>query len=164
MSDYLADAFQRVFEHIEHDGIKKGVDEKGIDKFINECAMLAGITGFASGVGGFATMIVGVPVDVINNIVQQFRVTLAVIYIKKGSYTVPSFKDFMKIVGMSVGVEVGAVFTQAVLVTIAGQILTRMTASTAAKAIPLLGGAIGAGVNYGFIKAIGASLKKIDLK
>jgi hypothetical protein len=163
MSDLIADAFQGIFEHIQHDGIKKGVDQKGIDKFIGECAGLAAASGFASGVGGVATMVVGVPVDVINNIIQQFRVTLAVIYVRKGSYTVPSFKDFMKIVGMSVGVEVGAVATRAVLVTIAGQLLTRMTASTAAKAIPLLGGVIGAVVNYGFIKAIGASMKKIDL-
>ena len=80
---FIAESFYQVFDSIDEFAIKKGVDEMGIDKFISHCALLAAGTGAANGLGGFTTMIVGVPVDVVNNIFQQFRVTLAVIYYKK---------------------------------------------------------------------------------
>ena len=134
----------------------------GIDGFINHCAILAATTGAASGFGGFATMIVGVPFDVINNVLQQFRVTLGVIYYKKGVYKV-SFAELIKIVGVSIGVEVGATLTKSVMISIANKILVRLSAATAGKAVPFLGAAIGGSVNYGFVKAIGAAVKRIDM-
>lgn len=60
-------------------------------------------------------MIVGVPVDVVNNVIQQFRVALGVIYCRKGVYNV-SFSELMKIVGVSIGVEVGATLTKSVMI------------------------------------------------
>lgn len=159
---FLVDAFKEVFESINKNGIKKGVDEKGIDGFIRHCAWLACGTGAACGFGGFGTMIVGVPVDVINNVFQQFRVTLGVIYHKKGTYNV-SFEELMKIVGISVGVEVGATLTKVVMFKIAQQILVRMSVGAAGKIIPLFGAVIGGSVNYMFITGIGASVKKINM-
>jgi hypothetical protein len=158
----LLKSFKTAFASINQHEIKKGVDEMGIDKFINHCALLAATTGAATGFGGFATMLVGVPVDVINNVLQQFRVTLGVIYHKKGVYKV-SFTDLMKIVGVSIGVEVGATLTKAVMLSIANKILVRLSAATAGKAIPFLGAAVGGSVNYGFIKVIGKAVKAIDM-
>jgi hypothetical protein len=160
--ELIAKSLKQVFDSVDQYAIKKGVDEMGIDKFISHCAGLAAGTGVANGIGGFATMIVGVPVDVVNNIFQQFRVTLAVIYHKKGVYQV-SFTDFIKIVGISLGVEAGATVTQAILINIAGKILARLSASTAGKAIPLVGGLIVGSVNYGFIHFIGKSVQEIDM-
>ena len=134
----------------------------GIDGFINQCAILAATTGAASGFGGFTTMIVGVPFDVINNVLQQFRVTLGVIYYKKGVYKV-SFAELIKIVGVSIGVEVGATLTKSVMISIANKILVRLSAAAAGKAVPFLGAAIGGSVNYGFVKAMGAAVKRIDM-
>ncbi len=158
----LVDSFKKVFESMNNEGIKESVDKNGIDHFISNCALLAATTGAASGFGGFTTMVVGVPADVINNVIQQFRVTLGVIYYKKGVYKV-SFSEFMTIVGLSVGVEVGVSITKSVMISIANKILIRLSASTAGKAIPFLGAAIGGSVNYGFIKAIGAAVKKVDM-
>ena len=158
----LVKSFQKVFESMNNEGIKESVDRNGIDKFISDCALLAATTGAASGFGGFTTMIVGVPADVINNVIQQFRVTLGVIYHKKGVYKV-SFSEFMTIVGVSLGVEVGVSITKSVMISIASKILIRLSASTAGKAIPFLGAAIGGSVNYGFIKAIGVAVKKVDM-
>lgn len=158
----LVNSFQKVFESMNNEGIKESVDKNGIDKFISDCALLAATTGAASGFGGFTTMIVGVPADVINNVIQQFRVTLGVIYHKKGVYKV-SFSEFMTIVGVSLGVEVGVSITKSVMISIASKILIRLSASTAGKAIPFLGAAIGGSVNYGFIKAIGSAVKKVDM-
>ncbi|NER27943.1 MAG: hypothetical protein F6J89_09975 [Symploca sp. SIO1C4] len=160
--DILVNSFKTVFEKMNQEGIKDSVDKKGIDKFISDCALLAATTGAASGFGGFSTMIVGVPADVINNVFQQFRVTLGVIYYKKGVYKV-SFSEFMKIVGVSLGVEAGATLTKAVMISIANKILIRLSASTAGKAVPFLGAFVGGSVNYGFIRAMGAAVKKIDM-
>jgi GUN4-like len=161
-TNILAQSFQKIFESINQFDIKKKVDKMGIDGFINQCAILAATTGAASGFGGFATMIVGVPFDVLNNVLQQFRVTLAVIYYKKGVYKV-SFAELIKIVGVSIGVEVGATLTKSVMINVANKILVRLSASVAGKAVPFLGAAIGGSVNYGFVKAVGAAVKRIDM-
>ncbi len=158
----LVDSFKKVFENMNKEGIKESIDQHGIDKFISNCASYAAITGAASGFGGFSTMIVGVPADVVNNVVQQFRVTLGVIYHRKGVYNI-SFSEFMKIVGVSLGVEAGATLTKSVMISIANKILIRLSASSAGKAVPFLGAFIGGSVNYGFVKAIGIAVKKIDM-
>ncbi|MDZ8183425.1 MAG: hypothetical protein RMX96_00990 [Nostoc sp. ChiSLP02] len=160
--DLLVNSFRQVFENMNKEGIKDSIDKNGIDRFISDCALLAATTGAASGFGGFSTMIVGVPVDVINNVIQQFRVTLGVIYHKKGVYKV-SFSQFMKIVGVSLGVEIGASLTKSVMIAIANKILVRLSASSAGKAVPFLGAVIGGSVNYGFIRAIGSAVKRIDM-
>lgn len=161
-TNILSQSFQKIFESINQFEIKKKVDEMGIDGFINQCAIIAATTGAASGFGGFTTMIVGVPFDVLNNVLQQFRVTLGVIYYQKGVYKV-SFAELIKIVGVSVGVEVGATLTKSVMINLANKILVRLSASIAGKAVPFLGAAIGGSVNYGFVKAIGAAVKRIDM-
>lgn len=161
-TNILAQSLEKIFESINQFEIKKKVDKMGIDGFINQCAVLAATTGAASGFGGFTTMIVGVPFDVINNVLQQFRVTLGVIYYKKGIYKV-SFSELITIVGVSIGVEVGATLTKSVMISIANKIIVRLSASAAGKAVPFLGAAIGGSVNYGFVKAIGAAVKRIDM-
>lgn len=161
-TNILSQSFQKIFESINQFEIKKKVDKMGIDGFINQCAILAATTGAASGFGGFTTMIVGVPFDILNNVLQQFRVTLGVIYYKKGVYKV-SFAELIKIVGVSIGVEVGATLTKSVMISIANKILVRLSAAAAGKAVPFLGAAIGGSVNYGFVKAIGAAVKRIDM-
>lgn len=162
MDRLVADSFKKVFESIDQFKIKEGVDTMGIDKFIHHCALLAGGTGAVAGMGGIFFAVVGIPADVLNNILQQFRVTLGVIYDKKGKYNV-TFPEFMKIVGLSVGVEMAAVATRSVLVKIANGILARMAAQTALKMVPFIGAVIGASVNYGFIMGIGKAVQRLEL-
>ena len=153
-------AFRRVFERVDRAAVKKGVDEMGLNTFIKHCARLAATTGVVSGIGGVATMLVSVPADMLNNLTQQFRVTVAVIYAKTGDYEV-SFEDFMAIVAISIGVEAGVMITKSVLIRIAERLLIRMGERTAARVVPVLGAVIGGATNYFFIKGIGASLKRV---
>lgn len=153
-------AFRRVYDRVDKEAVRKGVDEMGLNGFIKHCARVAATTGVVAGIGGVATLVVGVPADVLNNLTQQFRVTLAVIYAKTGSYEV-NFEDFMAIVAVSIGVEAGVIITKSVLVRIGERLLIRMSERTAARVVPILGAAIGGTTNYFFIKGIGASLKRV---
>ena len=91
----LADSgFRQIFVHIDQLKIKKGVDTMGLDKFINQCALMAAGSGVISGSGGMVTLIAGMPLDFANLITQQFRVTMDVMYYNKGSYQI-EYNDFM---------------------------------------------------------------------
>jgi hypothetical protein len=147
--------------------VKEQVDKKGIDGFINYCAGLAAATGAAAGIGGGITLVLGVPADVANTIAQQFRVTLGVIYHRTGRYSL-SFEEFIKIVAVSLGVEIG---TQGVLLgvnyiakQVATEIVKRLTAQTAGRIIPVVGAVVGGGMNFAFIKALGKTLLALDDK
>jgi hypothetical protein len=153
-------AFRRVFDRVDKEAVRRGVDEMGLNGFIKHCARLAATTGFVSGIGGVATAVIGVPADMLNCLTQQFRVTLGVIYAKTGDCEV-SFEDFMAIVAISIGLEAGVIITKSVLIRIAERLLVRMSERTAARIVPILGAAIGGTMNYYFIKGIGASLKRI---
>lgn len=134
----------------------------GLDKFINQCAYIAAGTDVITGSGGALTMIAGLPVDVINTITQQFRVTLAIIYSKHGAYQM-SYEEFMSFVAASMKVEAGVALTKTVLEEIAVKLLTRIGTESAAKLIPVVGGIIGGSANYIFIKRMATSIKKMDL-
>lgn len=154
--------FQKVFRSIDQHGIRRGVRTMGLDGFIQHCARLSAGTGAVTGMGGTVSLLVGLPFDVINNITQQFRVTLAVIYDRRGSYAV-GFDEFMSIVAVSIGVEAGLVMTRSLLENIAERLLVRMGAKAGGRLIPVAGAFIGATTNYLFIKSIGASVKALPL-
>jgi Na+-transporting NADH:ubiquinone oxidoreductase subunit NqrE len=151
--------FRKVYDSIDQYGIRKGVDEMGLDGFIKHCARLAASTGAITGMGGAASMIVGIPIDLFNNLTQQFRVTMAVIYDRRGSYSL-SFEEFMTIVAVSLGIEAGMIATRTALENIAEKLLTRMGASAGGRFIPVMGAVVGGTTNYLFIKGIGASVKR----
>ena len=154
--------FRKIFDSINQHGIQKGVDRMGIDGFIEHCARLAASTGAVTGMGGAVTMIVGIPADLFNNLAQQFRVTLGIIYARRGSYTV-SFEELMSVVGISLGLEAGLVLTRSLLENIAEKLLLRMGAKVGGRLIPVVGAVVGGTTNYLFIKSVGASVKKIPL-
>ena len=133
----------------------------GLDGFIEHCARLAAGTGAISGMGGAITMIVGIPADLLNNVTQQFRVTLAVIYYQRGNYNI-DFEEFMSIVAVSIGVEAGTVMTRVLLTRIAEKLLIRMGEKAAGRMIPFAGALVGGLTNYLFIKGIGKTVKKLN--
>ena len=152
--------FRRVFDSINRHGIKRGVDEMGLDGFIEHCARLAAGTGAISGLGGPVTMIVGLPADMLNNVTQQFRVTLAVIYHHRRNYNI-GFEEFMSVIAVSLGVEAGAAMTKAALIRVAERLLIRMGEKAAGRMIPIAGAFVGGLTNYLFIKGIGKAVKKL---
>ena len=134
----------------------------GLDGFIEHCARLAASTGAITGMGGAVTVIVGIPADLFNNLAQQFRVTLAVIYARRGSYTV-TFEELMSVVGISLGLEAGLILTRELLENVAEKLLLRMGAKVGGRLVPVIGAVVGGTTNYLFIKSVGASVKRIPL-
>ncbi|MFD1256153.1 hypothetical protein ACFQ3S_05050 [Mucilaginibacter terrae] len=151
--------FQKIFDQIDQLGIKKGVDQMGLDKFINQCALLAAGSGVITGAGGITTMLIGVPLDIINLISQQFRVTLAVSYYHTGSYKL-SFDEFFKIVASSLKVDTGMAMSKTVMEEVAQKLLLTVGSKTARRLVPVVGAVIGGTANYLFIKRMANSVRK----
>ncbi|MDR3678685.1 MAG: EcsC family protein [Flavipsychrobacter sp.] len=148
---------QQIFKHIDQLSIKKGVDELGLEKFINQCALLAAGSGVIIGAGGLATIAIGVPLDMINLITQQFRVTLAVSYHNTGKYEI-RFEDFIKIVAASFKKDAGVTITKNLLKEVAEKLMINIGSKTAERLIPVVGAVIGGSANYFFIKRVAKGL------
>ncbi|MHA4896462.1 hypothetical protein ACXZ1K_17045 [Pedobacter sp. PWIIR3] len=151
--------FQQIFSHIDQVNIKKGVDKLGIEKFINQCAYMAAGSGIVTGVGGLSTVLIGIPLDIINLITQQFRVTMAIAYHNTGSYQFP-FDDFFKIVASSLKADTGIAISKNVMEEVAEKILMSLGSKTAQRLIPVVGAVIGGTINYLFIKRVAESVKE----
>jgi hypothetical protein len=161
---YLAEGgFKQIFNQIDQLGIKKGVDTMGVDKFTNQCAFLAAGSGVITGVGGIGTMLIGTPLDVINLITQQFRVTLAISYHNTGKYKI-SFEDFFKIVASSVKADTKLAISKNIMEEVAEKILMSLGSKATRRLVPVVGGLIGGTVNYLFIKGIAKDLREKNTK
>lgn len=162
-SEKLAhEGFKQIFDRIDQFNIKKGVDKMGVDKFINQCAYIAAGSGVISGSGGVLTMVVGMPVDVVNLITQQFRVTMAIMYYNKGSYKI-GFEEFMTLVATSLKVEAGVAITKSMMEGIAEKVILGLGAGTAERMVPVVGALIGGTANYLFIKRMAKSVKELAI-
>lgn len=151
--------FKQIFNRIDQLNIKKGVDTLGIDKFVNQCAYLAAGSGVVTGVGGIGTMLIGTPIDMINIITQQFRVTLAISYHHTGKYKI-TFDDFFKIVASSVKADTKLVLSKNIMEEVAEKIFLSLGTKASRRLIPVVGGVIGGTINYLFIKNLASELMK----
>ena len=152
------EGFEQIFKHIDQLNIKKGVDKVGLDKFIEQCAILAAGSGIISGSGGLVTIIAGIPFDFANLITQQFRVTMAIMYYNRGSYDI-CFDEFMSLVATSLRVEARVAITKTMMESIAEKMLMILGTRTAERLVPVVGGVIGGATNYIFIKRMAKSVK-----
>jgi hypothetical protein len=153
--------FEQIFDRIDQLNIKKGVDKMGLDKFIEQCAYLAAGSGVLTGSGGLITMVAGIPLDFANLVAQQFRVTMAIMYYNRGSYQV-TFDEFMALVATSLKVESGITLSKTMLESVAEKLLMLLGARTAERMVPIVGGIIGGGTNYLFIKRMAKSVKEMQ--
>ena len=157
----LSDAgFRQIFDHINQLNIKKGVDKMGLDKFIEQCAVLAAGSGVLSGSGGMFTMIAGIPLDFANLVTQQFRVTMAIMYYNKGNWQV-TFEEFMGLVATSLKVEAGVAISKTMMESVAEKLLLLLGTRTAERLVPVVGAVIGGTTNYIFIKRMAKSVKEV---
>lgn len=161
LSSFSQGGFRTIFHQIDQLGIKKGVDQIGIDKFITQCALFAAGSGVITGAGGLSTMLIGVPLDIINLITQQFRVTLAISYYNTGKYEL-RFEDFFKIVAASLKVDTSMSVSKGVMEEVAQKLLLTLGSKTAKRLIPVVGGVIGGSINYLFIKRVASSLQTLQ--
>ncbi|MHC5931938.1 hypothetical protein, partial [Nostoc sp.] len=114
-----------------------------------------------AGAGGVITLLFGIPLNIANTVTQEFRVAWAIIYDKTGNIS-PSFEQTLKIVGLSVGVEIGYMGIQYLAIQIAQEIIRRLVVGSLGSWIPVIGSVTGFGLNYGFIKAIGTTLLHLN--
>ena len=157
VSNLAKGGFKKLFNHIDQQTIKNGVDKIGIDKFINQCALLAAGSGAASGVGGVATLIVGTPLDMLNLVVQQFRVTMAIRYHNTGIYKI-NFVECFRLVASSLKVDAGVTITKTIMEKVAGKLMLVFGRKTAGRLVPIVGAVIGGTANYFFIKRVASNL------
>lgn len=155
------DGFKQIFDHIDQLSVKKSVDKLGVDKFITQCACLAAGSGAISGSGGLFTMVIGMPVDIVNLITQQFRVTMGILYYTQGNYRI-SFEDFMRLVAASMKVEAGIAVTKTTMEAVAEKILMKLGARAAQRLVPVVGAVIGGTANYLFIKRMAVRVKEMS--
>ena len=133
----------------------------GLDKFINQCAYIAAGSGAIAGSGGIMTMLVGMPVDFVNLITQQFRVTMAIMYYAKGNYKI-DFTEFMQLVATSFKIEAGVAVTRNVMEGIAEKLLLGFGVRAAERLVPVVGAVIGGTANYLFVKRMAEKVKEIN--
>jgi len=157
------DGFHQIFNHIDQLKVKEGVDRLGLDKFIDQCAYLAAGSGVISGSGGLFTMVIGIPLDFMNLITQQFRVTMAIMYSTRGAYNI-GFNEFMSLVAASLKVEASVAITKTMMESVAEKMLLIFGTRTAERLIPVVGAAIGGTTNYLFIKRMAKMVKKMQLE
>ncbi|GGH10697.1 hypothetical protein [Mucilaginibacter phyllosphaerae] len=154
------DGFKQIFDHIDQLSIKRSVDRMGLDKFINQCAYVAAGSGAIAGSGGIMTMLIGMPIDFVNLITQQFRVTMAIMYYTKGNYKI-SFDEFMKLVATSFKVEAGVAVTKTMMEGIAEKLLLAFGVRAAERLVPVVGAVIGGTTNYIFVKRMAQQIKEL---
>jgi hypothetical protein len=162
MQNLSHEGFKKIFDSINLSGIKKSVDKRGIEGYINHCARLAAGTGAIGGTGGAITMLASLPIDVVNNITQQFRVTLGIIYYNRGTYQL-TYDEFMAIVATSMKVEAGIAITKTMLEELAEKLLLKMGSKAAGRLIPVVGAIIGGTANYLFIKGVAKAVQQMEL-
>ncbi|MBS1532360.1 MAG: hypothetical protein JSU01_18810 [Bacteroidetes bacterium] len=161
--DVQQEGFKKLFTNVDQLRIKQSVDRMGLDKFIEHCARMAAVSGAISGGGGAFTVAVGIPLDLVNLISQQIRVTLGIIYYTRGSYEI-TFDEFLSIMAAALQVEAGVAITRNILERLSERMMVRLGARTAGRLIPIVGGAIGGATNYMFVKRMAESIKRMQPK
>lgn len=155
------DGFRKLFTNVNQVSIKKSVDREGIDKFIERCARMAAVSGAVSGGGGVFTVAIGIPLDLVNLVTQQIRVTLGIIYYSRGAYEI-TFDEFLSYMAAALQVEAGIAIAKSILERGSEKMLLRMGTKTATRLIPVIGGAIGGATNYLFIKRMADTVKRLQ--
>jgi len=155
------DGFRKLFTHVDQVSIKKNVDRQGIDKFVEHCARMAAFSGAISGGGGIFTVAVGIPIDLVNLVTQQIRVTLGIIYYTRGAYEI-TFDEFLSYMAAALQIEAGIAITKTILERGSEKMLLRLGTKTATRLIPVIGGAIGGTTNYLFIKRMADTVKRMQ--
>lgn len=153
--------FKRLFTHVDQLSVKQQVDRMGLDKFIEHCARMAAVSGAVAGSGGLFTVALGIPLDLVNLVSQQIRVTLGIIYCTRGAYEI-TFDEFLSIMATALQVEAGIAITKNILERGSERVMLRLGTKTAGRLIPVVGAAIGGATNYLFIKRMATSIKRMQ--
>lgn len=158
--------------------------EDAVDRIVAMHLRLLGITGFATGLGGFATMVVALPADVVSFYVLNARMVGAIAHLR--GYDIDSEEVrtaiLVSLLGASgaallrdVGIQVGNKMAMAALRRLPGKILMDINRRVGfrlvtkfgtkgvinlVKAIPLMGAGVGAATNVAAASTIARHARK----
>jgi len=159
--------------------------EAVIRQIIRESVVASGGTGFVTGVGGFVALPITLPANIAGNLVINARMVGAIAYLRGYDLDDPYTQALLMLtvagsnaqavisgLGVKVGQEAAKQalkkIPRAVLIEInkrAGFYLvakygTKRAAITLVKAVPLVGGVIGGGIDAGLTKAVGSLARR----
>ncbi|NMM65247.1 EcsC family protein [Clostridium sp. P21] len=160
---------------------------KACDSLINWQVGKCATSGFLSGLGGLITLPVSIPANISSVIYVQMRMIAAVAYIGRYDIKDDSVKSLVYMcltgnaaveIGKDIGVKIGTKLTQSAIQKISGETIKRINQAVGfrlltkfgqkgivnlGKAVPLIGGVIGGGVDLASTKTIGKISKKVFL-
>lgn len=169
---------EEALKHAGHDR------EKAIKKVIATHTRVVGASGFVSGLGGLATMVVAIPADVTVLYTRATRMIAAIAYIQ--GYDVDS-EEVRSVIAVSLigsagveamskaGVEIGTKTALSALKKVPGSALTKINKAVGfrlvtkfgtkgtinlVKVIPVAGGAVGGTINVVAIRSIAGYTKR----
>ena len=105
-------------------------------------------------------MLLGIPVDMINLITQQFRITMAINYYYRGEQKI-GFDEFIKIIATSLKVDASVTVTKNILEEVAEKLMLNIGSKAAERLVPGVGAVIGGSAKYLFIKRMAGSVTEM---
>lgn len=143
--------------------VREQVDAKGIDRVVEEAARAAALGGAAAGLGGAPGLVVGLPADTVNLLAQHLRVCCAVMYDRTGRLPGDP-TELVRVAGLAVGVRLaGSLGGQVVAGRVSRALAERLSGRLLARAVPVAGAAVGAGLNYTHIRSVARTLQQVDI-
>jgi uncharacterized protein (DUF697 family) len=160
-------------------------NEEAIDSLIKWQAMQAGTAGFVTGLGGFATLVVAIPANLVSVIYLQLRMIAAIAHLR--GYDIKSDKvralviaclagSSMSDILKDIGVQVGTKLTQKAIQQISSATLTKINQAVGmrlvtkagsagminlSKIVPLVGGVVSGAFDATTTYAIGSAAKAL---
>jgi len=176
----LKGAQQVAEEHLA----RHGEADKAIDKLIATHTRLVAATGFATGVGGMLVLPVTIPTDVAVFYAMSARCAAAVAHLRGYDLESDEVRSVVLLtllgsagagVAAQAGVKIGTKSATAALRKLPGRVLIEINKKVGfrlftkfgskgvinlVKAVPVVGGGVGAGVNVAAMRGVGAYAKK----
>lgn len=141
---------------------EKGSIDKQVDKLIRWQSSKAAVSGFLTGVGGFAFMPFSLPANVVSVIYIQIRMISAIAYM--GGHDIQSDQVKTLVLGAMVGNGAKQIVKSMSIRSgekMGTKLIAKMGGKGFGKALPLVGGFIGGALDAGATQVVGKMAKKL---
>ncbi|MCZ7426735.1 EcsC family protein [Micromonospora sp. WMMA1949] len=160
--------------------------DKVIGRLIKESVMAAGSAGFVTGLGGFLTLPITLPANVAGALVINVRLAGAIAYLRGYDLDDPHTQAMIPLVAVgsniqstlsTLGAQIGVKLTEQAIRKVSIDLIrkinqklgfmllakygTKRALITLAKAVPLVGGVVGGGIDATLTGAVGRSANKL---
>ncbi|MEU8071021.1 EcsC family protein [Micromonospora sp. NPDC048169] len=160
--------------------------DKVISRLIKESVMAAGSAGFVTGLGGFVTLPITLPANVAGALIINVRLAGAIAYLRGYDLDDPHTQAMIPLVAVgsniqstlsTLGAQIGVKLTEQAIRKVSIDLIrkinqklgfmllakygTKRALITLAKAVPLVGGVVGGGIDATLTAAVGRSADKL---